>query len=575
MILLLFSVLCCFIIYSIFYYIFCYKKSKTYSQLISSIASDNDTIPTSVTLKQENNKTYKVLEYEDGKWKINYKDDPILFDGSKFRPTEHGNITYKTDGFTVQGSEMEFICPNPYTWNNNTKQCELKKLCKDSEKILKGITKDYFYYYNNKINLKTLQNKSYHSRIYIACPEDEIKICGDNYIYNQNETNPIDSNPCIPYDICQDKMNGDKHIFDFKKELKDNEFYICQNGESIKQSCGKNKFDEFSMGCISIACKYGDLKPNNENSYFKCIDGVYRLQECKFGVDKTKTACLDDPCLNYNNIMTPMPDELGGYLKIDICNNGKIFKKELNDKSTYKIIIKEKNFIFYNSQLNKDGTEEKRNLNITCTYKYDESVSNIIEVVNKDKILYKVDDKNRILDNINYTLDKTFGILNNDIYIISLKDQTFKSGFFPHSLIYTTSTIPIALYYKDYNIIFKKDTDKDFTTIPIKDDLIADLDITIIKFDFGMNEPGGIYNLGALKEYNNKVTCTTLIDFLYLYIKADALKSDKYKSLFDSQNYFDKLSSEELFNFEKTNYSFTKNINDGYSVETTEILKKN
>lgn len=246
-----------------------------------------------------------------------YKTDGTIYNEND---TQHGIITELIDGFKISGIEKYFKCPDPFIWNGE--YCKLPDLCTDIEQYV-GIPYDYKILYDNNNNT----TKKYHEKLYLRCPNNELRSCSDVTIYKGDAIVPINENPCIPYDICIQHIDSYRHTVKINDyNLKSNEFYLCQNGKSVLVVCDDDlEFDEENNTCLSMVCDNGDRKVLDTDSYYECRGGVYRIVTCQNGTDETGINCKPiDFCEGIEPIVTYYTDDIGGISSIEYCINNEM-----------------------------------------------------------------------------------------------------------------------------------------------------------------------------------------------------------------------------------------------------------
>lgn len=311
------------------YYILIYKKTKTTDDVISDYLFAGELI-SSATLAPINDQFINV-KYDDESEKMIevIEDAPLNLDGTTYSPQEYGKITYTNNGFSISGIMGEFTCPETFIWNSELKICQLPNLCEnENSEIYKGISYNQSKLIYNYRSARAEQIQ-YHKKLYVKCPGDELLICPDGYVYKNKERISITENPCTRYDICEQNLNGFRHIMPIDDEttLDDNQFYICENGESVLITCSDDLlYDQHSKSCQQSICEENDLQPNldSNNSYFICKNGVYVEAFCDYGLAENKISCAEEFCKGYpkytvaNDLLIPYTEPL--YSSIETCN---------------------------------------------------------------------------------------------------------------------------------------------------------------------------------------------------------------------------------------------------------------
>lgn len=204
---------------------------------------------------------------------------PVNHDGLPALLDEiHGNKEEISDGFRITGIDFPFRCPQPFVYDGKGR-CVLQPVCgENDENFYKGIN---YYQFNERF----ARNLNYHSRLYYDCanPDDAIN-CNINELYIGGEKLEKPAIPCVPYDICQDRMSRTIHRYPIFQgdSLNDREFYICNNGISERRTCSENQqFSSIVMGCVDR-----NLCANETNgTTFKLDDTRFIL--CNNGTEVT------------------------------------------------------------------------------------------------------------------------------------------------------------------------------------------------------------------------------------------------------------------------------------------------
>lgn len=277
--------------------------------------------------------TYKYIgngQYEN--YYVNYDPDvsdvikkeindyPVDGTGAKYTPNEHGTLIENDKGFIISGIDTQFECPDNWNWDTDAKVCKVNPICKNEDvNMFKGI--DYYHFNLNSVRSKLsnqpqqlLQEDSvkYHDRLYVSCMENgtfTIEECQYNMLFNQLESQPNTSNPCVLYDICEDLKEYTIHKSDIGNGvvLNDNEYYICINSKSELRTCKDNSvFNVEVNGCVEnnqcASQETGYTFPKNDSSYImcnggseftiNCINGIYEglgVNNLECNIDKSKT----------------------------------------------------------------------------------------------------------------------------------------------------------------------------------------------------------------------------------------------------------------------------------------------
>lgn len=252
------------------------KNGNSYTNCQVSVNEDNATLKT--TCKEE--------------------DKPVLYE-----PTDHGTVIEGVNDFTITGIENKFKCPEGF--EKVGVDCQVRPICnaKDPPGSTRGINLIQFN------NLSRTENP-YHPRMYVMCDGTtglgQIHECDINELYNMNEINDPLVNPCGKYDICSDNTSGYRHrrpINDNDK-IKENEFYSCQSGVSVKFQCEDSLiFNEALQGCLPKGPCFG--KPDGfqtiidvGKTFITCKNELPISTSCIYGIITTsedKFIC-EEPC---------------------------------------------------------------------------------------------------------------------------------------------------------------------------------------------------------------------------------------------------------------------------------------
>ncbi|QBB28610.1 Vp91 [Homarus gammarus nudivirus] len=228
---------------------------------------------------------------------------PVVGTGESYKPTTHGTVTENKTGFRISNVDAVFECPENWEWNSDKKTCELVPICRvEDDQKLKGIDQYYF-------NLNVVQNRidkketapatvHYHDRLYVKClnkfNDYTIESCTHadeaRKIFNQRKIQP-NIQACEWYDVCSDFRNYALHHFYIGNYdiLDDNEYYMCIDSKSIKQTCPENSVFNIPMGGCVEENRCND-KDNgftffkDDTSYAVCVDGVDAIVNCMDGV---------------------------------------------------------------------------------------------------------------------------------------------------------------------------------------------------------------------------------------------------------------------------------------------------
>lgn len=254
-----------------------------------------------------------VVVGKDGELNVTHDILPIDLKSKFISNQDHGTVIPNAAGhnFTVTGIDLTtFQCPEGY----NGAECIMNPICDDSQNDvgkLKALTYSQFNslgLYMNKFISKNV-NRSIdnfvaeptHPRIRVRClPGNtyELQTCPNTTILNDNVN-------CVPYDICEDHINGYKHnsIIDEQQDLlMDNEYYICENNKSVLKTCANNTvFSEQYSGCITDSECFGmgdDTIYVDDITYLQCHSDRGEKINCPHGVmvDNGRWSCKISTC---------------------------------------------------------------------------------------------------------------------------------------------------------------------------------------------------------------------------------------------------------------------------------------
>ncbi|AAM45759.1 p91 capsid protein [Heliothis zea nudivirus] len=303
------------------------KTPRELADFISTHMKKNGTFTVAFTYRYNKDTNKYENYYVDslGKLVRKYEDLPINNLGN---PVDNGRVNNKRkarddasgakkrkglienvsdEGFTVTNIEGMFKCPDNWIWRDSEKMCKPKAICQVDDPIgtIKGLpTKD--------ASSPTL----YHPRVYAVCqgpttepvvvddadyefrdqltsnPKVKIKTgrCINNKVYNQKLVNRAGSDPCVFYDVCQNKEDGYTHadkINDYTPS--EYEYYSCHNSTSILKSCKAGLI----YSKILKTCTFRNLcndKPNtftlkiDDTRFLKCINYSEAIVSCRDGI---------------------------------------------------------------------------------------------------------------------------------------------------------------------------------------------------------------------------------------------------------------------------------------------------
>jgi len=315
------------------YYILINKTPETPTQVYGRISKKQKSLVTGFTYAKRGDlyENYKVpIDATNFELIKTLDKQPMNFDGSFYTldSYKHGIITENNNGFKITGINADFNCPP--NWNFKDGKCQLEDVCKnDDVNVYRGV--DYYFFQENildntvPINAQYAENSNlYHPRLYMHCKQGNtdpvLKSCPPNELFRRESK--IDGNlksACIPYDICQDKITNVKHnypITENEPALNSNEYYLCENRRSVKETCpANNYFNTTLRACTSIiSCGVGDFftLKIDDNSYIKCNNRVNEIITCDnrvFMDDDGNFECLDRNCNpNKHTLFKPLPN---------------------------------------------------------------------------------------------------------------------------------------------------------------------------------------------------------------------------------------------------------------------------
>ncbi|AYP97901.1 vp91 [Mauternbach virus] len=305
-VLLILSVILIFILVSV-YILSSITKTTDLHKLMTEI-SKLQPLATAYTLGQNDinenntneNMTFKNIYLDkNNEPVIRIEKNPTNYQGKPIILQPHGDITHHTDGngYKISGLDtIDFKCPDNYGGEN----CILNPLCTSNNNgAYKPLSFTQFnglglylneYQYegivHNKLNKATEEN---HPRIRVHCLDTlgnyKLETCPDNTKLN------FETMQCDPYDICEDHINGYKHnmnIDKISKPLNANEFYMCENNNSVLQTCTNDtKYSADVGGCITETPCFNrgfDTIKLDSNNYLQCSHDREIVVNCPLGV---------------------------------------------------------------------------------------------------------------------------------------------------------------------------------------------------------------------------------------------------------------------------------------------------
>jgi hypothetical protein len=294
--------------------------------------------PVAFTYRKVNDKYENYIVAGIGELEKSLDDFPINYDGTFYNPNRqvHGIISETENGFNITGIEMQFNCPTG--WFYDSGYCKVRPVCSpDDINLYRGIN---FYNFTEELFPISpfTEGFAFHPRVYNYCNlnTSELRNCSENELYTGGESISASLGiPCEPYDICVDRLDRTIHTFPIDNNnriLNDNEFFVCQNGESTLQQCDPGDiFSTIASGCVTLnrcANAQGTL-PVDDTSYILCIGGRENLIRCQAGIfidQKTNviscrnTACDDPPRINFITLL-PFFRYPNGFFKCNTNEN--------------------------------------------------------------------------------------------------------------------------------------------------------------------------------------------------------------------------------------------------------------
>lgn len=285
------------------------RKTKNLN-LIHRVLSQSNQYVTSFNLGyNKSTKKYKVASLNaKGDVSVSEETYPRGPSGRPMTLIEHGDLQITSNGdYKISGIGETIRCPNGYTGET----CKLKPLCgPGDEDKLKPITLQVFStlgLFNRAfqtVPVKDTRGEAYHKRLRIHCLSDDkyqIENCPPNKLLDENLN-------CVPYDLCEDRLNGYKHNLPINSndKLNRNEYYTCVDNKSKRNVCLDKDaiFSEKLKSCIPMnECvgKGNITLPVDEHSYILCRNDQSTKVFCKDGVQKNddgRLSCVIRTCRN-------------------------------------------------------------------------------------------------------------------------------------------------------------------------------------------------------------------------------------------------------------------------------------
>lgn len=242
---------------------------------------------------------------------------PVTLDGSPIYIREHGAIVPDTvgGGFHVEGIGLDrtvvFRCPPGY----GGYPCKPLPICAADDAV--GTVKPIRYAQFRALDLYgvggpfeqrssddgTFRSKRstadpIHPRIRALCTGNErhqLQICPNNTLLDET------SLECVPYDVCQDRLNGYRHndiIVRGQPPLTNAQYYICAGNVSSMSTCPHDTvYDAAAKGCVTTSpcLNKGSitLAGPTENTYIQCANDTGSVVRCENGVQRTAVSGPD------------------------------------------------------------------------------------------------------------------------------------------------------------------------------------------------------------------------------------------------------------------------------------------
>lgn len=278
----------CLVIVAIVYFILLYQPPETIDDVYLRILRSTSDLILAFTYKKigDNYENYYLnddflMEQRIEIFPVDHIGNPV-----SMLDSTHGIKSRLPNGFAISGIDFPFICPNAWTYNDDTNQCQLDPVCDHptDDSYYRGIS---LYQFNEMVPLSS--NVNYHPRLFVNCATDTTEACGENELYMGGERSLITSGiPCTPYDICSDRLTRTLHRFPTSANetpLDDNEYFICNNGVSQRVRCPENlQFSTIQMACvrpnICINEPDGTTFPTHGNGFIVCRGGTEQHINC-------------------------------------------------------------------------------------------------------------------------------------------------------------------------------------------------------------------------------------------------------------------------------------------------------
>lgn len=303
--------------------------SHTPLQSFVELSQQAETIPIAFTWEKRNGKFVNYFFNTDGSLEEEVSDKPINYDGLPYEKYPKGLILEENDeGFIVQGIQTPFRCPAVSQWDKDSKSCRVKPICSaEDEGFIRGINQYQMH--------ETRNSLQFHPRVYAVCSTGnipELRHCLDNTVFNQIDRQPNSVNPCEYFDTCSERANKSRHRQQISnRPLQDNEFYICEDGQSRLERCDVNLvFSSVLGGCIERGICWeqpnGTTIPieNNLNEYIRCENERPNVINCTLGLTTSEGAiqCINPLCSTFTISQWHTNDVVNQPLCMTSCFDG-------------------------------------------------------------------------------------------------------------------------------------------------------------------------------------------------------------------------------------------------------------
>lgn len=263
-----------------------FNLNKSLLHTYKKILIDNPSAITFCLGFDNKTKTYKnVYAAENEKLIVKYEEEAIDLHGNFIFKNNHGKITDLPNGYTVNGFQIDFKCPEGFIGPN----CQNVPICSENEKnIFKPLYKKQFMQIHSDLHLAN-DSENMHPRLKIQCFENgayKLIPCKSNEMLDANLK-------CVPYDYCVDENDGYKHNFPINandKPLSETEYFLCVNKQSKLTKCPEDTvFSNSAKTCVTKSQCFGhdnDQIQLDANNYIQCSNDEGKKIYCKHGIIK-------------------------------------------------------------------------------------------------------------------------------------------------------------------------------------------------------------------------------------------------------------------------------------------------